>query len=68
MKEVDYYLKKEKKTITKVVIKNKRNTTKLFKISNNNEIIKLLLIEKPQKKEFIFDNLLSDISVDEVLD
>lgn len=68
MKEFDYYLKKEKKTITKVVIKNKRNTTKLFKISNNNEIIKLLLIEKPQKKEFIFDNLLSDISVDEVLD
>lgn len=33
MKEFDYYLKKEIKTITKVVIKNKRNTTKLFKIS-----------------------------------
>ena len=68
MEEFEYYLKEEEKIIRKVVIINKSNETKLFKISNSKEVVKLLLIEKNQKKEIEIDDLISDILVTKVSD
>lgn len=66
MKEFDFFFRTEDIKIEKLIIKNNSKKKKLFKVMDDGELIKLLIIEGKQEFETVLENDKSKISVDEV--
>ena len=68
MDSFEFYLKEYQKTINKIVVKNNSDETKLFKILNNGELVKLLIVKRNSQEEVAINEPVIDISVEEVND
>lgn len=68
MDSFEFYLKEYQKTINKIVVKNNSDETKLFKILNNGELVKLLIVKRNSQEEVAINEPVIDISVEEVKD
>ena len=68
MDSFEYYLRTDQQTVRKLMIKNKSQTEKLFKILHHDQVIQLLIVQGNKIEEVELDAKTMTISVQEVLE
>lgn len=68
MKNFEFYIEEQQYTINKLVLKNKSDVAKLFKVMQQDEIIRLIVVKEKTEKEMQIDGDATAFSVTEVTD